>query len=98
MRRIPSIVMISAFSVFATCALAAPKDPQQAEFEKKFDREAVLVRTCPGDPAYASGPTSNSQRVYRFEKELWVTTVKGYQRVDGAPDTVCELLLPAPKK
>jgi hypothetical protein len=32
-----------------------PKDPQQVEFEKKFEREAVLVKTCPGDPRYASG-------------------------------------------
>ncbi|MBR1223781.1 hypothetical protein JQ600_02565 [Bradyrhizobium sp. AUGA SZCCT0176] len=98
MRRIASIIVVSALSASAPSALAAPKNPQQAEFEKRFDREAVLVRTCPGDPAYASGPTSNTQRVYRFEKELWVRTVKGYQRVDGAPDTVCELLIPASKK
>jgi hypothetical protein len=32
------------------------KDPQQVEFEKKFEREAVLVKTCPGDPRFASGP------------------------------------------
>lgn len=48
-----------------------PKDPQQVEFEKKFEREAVLVKTCPGDPRYASGPTAITQRVYRFENELW---------------------------
>jgi hypothetical protein len=53
-----------------------PKDPQEVEFEKKFEREAVLVKTCPGDPRWASGPTSITQRVYRFENELW------YQDVD----------------
>lgn len=49
-------------------AEAQQRDPQQVEFEKKFQREAVLVATCPGDPTWASGPTAATQRVYRFEK------------------------------
>jgi hypothetical protein len=69
-----------------------PKDPQQVEFEKKFEREAVLVKTCPGDPRYASGPTAVAQRVYRFEKELWYQDVTGYRKVEATPEAVCDAL------
>jgi hypothetical protein len=69
-----------------------PKDPQQVAFEKKFEREAVLVKTCPPDPRFASGPTAAAQRVYRFEKELWYQDVDGYRKVDATPETVCKVL------
>jgi hypothetical protein len=73
-------------------AEAQQKDPQQVEFEKKFQREAVLVKTCPGDPRYASGPTAVAQRVYRFQKELWYQDVNGYRKVEATPETVCSVL------
>jgi hypothetical protein len=69
-----------------------PKDPQQVEFEKKFEREAVLVKTCPGDPRLASGPTASAQRVYRFEKELWYQDVNRYRKVEATPEAVCSVL------
>ncbi|MEY9358965.1 hypothetical protein ABH994_001686 [Bradyrhizobium yuanmingense] len=73
-----------------------PKDPAEAEFEKKFQKEAVIVMTCPGDARWASGPTAGTQRVYRYEKELWVEVVNGigYQRVEATPETVCNVLVP----
>jgi hypothetical protein len=74
------------------------KDPAQAEFERKFEKEAVIVMTCPGDARWASGPTASTQRVYRYEKELWVEVVNtngtGYQRVEATPETVCNVLIP----
>jgi hypothetical protein len=72
-----------------------PTDPQQIEFEKKFQRDAVLVKTCPGDPRRASGPTAITQRVYRFENELWYDDADRYRRVEATPETVCNLLLPS---
>jgi hypothetical protein len=75
------------------CNEKDPKDPQQVEFEKKFEREAVLVKTCPGDPRFASGPTAAAQRVYRFEKELWYVDVNGHRKVEATPETVCNLLV-----
>ena len=68
------------------------RDPQQVEFEKKFEREAVLVRTCPGDPRFASGPIAAAIRVYRFQKELWYQDVDGFRRVDATPENVCAIL------
>jgi hypothetical protein len=74
-----------------------PKDPQQVEFDKKFDEEAVLVKTCPGDPRWASGPTAAGQRVYRFEKELWALDVSRgmtrYRKLEATPETVCDVLV-----
>lgn len=82
----------------AGCGERKPKDPAQAEFEKKFEREAVIVMTCPGDARWASGPTSNTQRVYRYEKELWVQAItssgSNYRRVEATPETVCNALVP----
>jgi hypothetical protein len=73
------------------------KEPKQVEFEKKFDEEAVLVKTCPGDPRWASGPTAAGQRVYRFEKELWALDVgRGmtrYRKLEATSETVCDVLV-----
>jgi len=83
------LVIIFGFGGFSE---AAPKDPQQVEFEKKFEREAALVRTCPGDPRFASGPTAAAQRVYRYEKELWFIDVTGPRRLEAAPEAACDAL------
>jgi hypothetical protein len=71
-----------------------PMDPKKVEFEKKFDQEAVLVKTCPGDPRWASGPSSSAQQVFRFEKELWYTDVGGHRKVEATVETVCDVLQP----
>lgn len=70
---------------------------REVEFRKKFDSEAILVRTCPGDPRYATGPTAAAQRVYRFEKELWYLDVTRYRKIEATPENVCDILTP-PRK
>lgn len=85
-------ILVAALSLSSCNREQEPKDPQQVEFEKKFEREAVLVKTCAGDPRYASGPTAAAQRVYRFEKELWCLDRNRYRKVEATPDTVCEVL------
>ena len=73
-------------------AEAQQKTRSKSNLRKKFQREAVLVKTCPGDPRYASGPTAAAQRVYRYQKELWYQDVNGYRKVEATPDTVCSAL------
>jgi hypothetical protein len=95
--RIVTALALVAFAL-AGCGERKPKDPAQAEFEKKFEREAVIVMTCPGDARWASGPTAATQRVFRYEKELWVEAVTNsgasHQRVEATPETVCSVLVP----
>lgn len=90
MLRLATIVIVALG--LSACNESESKDPQQVEFEKKFNREAFLVMTCPSDPRYASGPTASAQRVYRFEKELWYSDVDGYRKVEATPETVCKVL------
>jgi hypothetical protein len=73
--------------LLAGCSKA--KDPEQVELEKKFEREAVLVRTCPPDPSVESGP---SLKVYRFKQELWFNDRGVLRRVDAKPENVCDIL------
>jgi hypothetical protein len=95
--RVAVAVCIIAVSL-AGCGERKPKDPAQTEFDKKFEREAVIVMTCPGDARWASGPTAATQRVYRYEKELWVEAITtsgiNHQRVEATPETVCNVLVP----
>jgi hypothetical protein len=65
-------------------------DSEQLEFEKKFDRDAVLVKTCRPDPTIESGV---AMKVYRFEEKLWFRERKTrWKQVDGKPENVCDLL------
>jgi hypothetical protein len=64
-------------------------DAEELEFQKKFDREAVLVKTCAPDPSVASGV---ALKVYRLENELWFDDRGRWRRVDGKADNVCDLL------
>ena len=48
-------------------------DPEQVEFDKKFDRDAVLVKICRDDPTIAGG---SRMRVYRFQDKLWFLEYK----------------------
>src|SRR5215475_3802807 len=72
------------------------RDPEEVEFEKHFRREAVVVKTCPGDASLATGPTSVHQRIYRFQQELWFQDRDVMRRVDAKPENVCDVLQ-APK-
>ena len=51
-------------------------DPEQVEFDKKFDRDAVLVKTCRDDPTIAGG---SPMRVYvsRTSRGSWNTSAVG---------------------
>jgi hypothetical protein len=64
--------------------------PEEIEFEKKFNREAVLVKTCGTDPGVAS---TEPLKVFRFEEKLWYREDgRRWRQVDGKPDNVCDLL------
>lgn len=72
--------------------LASCKEPTPEElaFQQKFDREAVLVKTCGLDPGIMSAVPL---KVYRFENELWFYEHGSkLRRVDGKVDNVCDLL------
>lgn len=69
------------------------KDPVRVEFERKFLRDAVLIKTCPGDARYASGPTAVTTLVYRYEQALWYEDTTGYRRVDAPPERVCDVFV-----
>jgi hypothetical protein len=83
-------------AVIALLSLAGcSKDPEEAELNKRFRREAVLVKTCPPDPAYAgggTGPTSVATKIYRFQDELWFYDAGVLRRVDAKPENVCVVL------
>lgn len=70
-------------------AEAQQRDPQQVEFEKKFQREAVLVATCPGDPTWGFRADSRHPAGLSLRKEL----NGNYRRVEATPETVCEMLV-----
>lgn len=91
--RQPIAIALIAIGLSACKKEREPPDPKQVEFNKRFDREAVLVMTCPGDPRWGSGPTAFAQRVYRFERELWYTDADvGLRKVEATPETVCAVL------
>ena len=69
------------------------KDEETLQREKRFASEAVLVRTCPGDPSLISGETAVVQKVYRWEGELWAWDRRTLRRVEGTPETVCRALV-----
>jgi hypothetical protein len=64
-------------------------DAEELEFLKKFDRDAVLVKTCGLDPGIASAVPL---KVYRFDNELWFDDRGKWRRVEGKADNVCDLL------
>jgi hypothetical protein len=84
-----AIILVAAFMLVGC---KNEKDPEQVELERRFEREAVLVRTCPADPRLASGPTAVATRVYRFEEELWFEDRSVLRRVDATPEDVCAIL------
>lgn len=64
-------------------------DSDQVEFDKNFERESVLVKTCGTDPGIA---TAIPIKVYRYEGKLWFRDRHRWRIVDGNPDNVCDLL------
>ena len=63
--------------------------PEEEAFDKKFDQESVLLKTCGTDPGVASGAP---MRVYRYENKLWYRDVHRWRQVDASPENVCDLL------
>ena len=82
---------LGAAALLFALVLAGCKEPtpEETAFQQKFDREAVLVKTCGLDPGIAS---AIPLKVYRFENELWFNEGFKWRRVDGKADNVCDLL------
>jgi hypothetical protein len=82
---------LGAAALLFALVLAGCKEPtpEETAFQQKFDREAVLVKTCGLDPGIASAVPI---KVYRFENELWFADRGRWRRVDGKAENVCDLL------
>jgi hypothetical protein len=92
MRPITLLVVVAAVIAFGTLAYLNRRlpTPEELEFDKKFDREAVLVKTCGDDPGVASG---GPMRVFRFEDKLWYREANSlWRQIDGKVENVCDLL------
>ena len=63
-------------------------DADELEFEKKFDREAVLVKTCGVDWGISTVPL----KVYRFKDQLWFKDNLIWRPVAAGIDQVCDVL------
>jgi hypothetical protein len=61
---------------------------QPLEFEKMFNREAVLAKTCEMDRAVSTAPL----RVYRFKDQLWFKDNSVRRPVAAGIDQVCDVL------
>ena len=80
--RIYTLALLVSMLPLAACS----KDPEE------FQREAVLVRTCPPIP---DAPNGAPIKVYRFQKELWFHDSGGVlRRIDAQPDNACDVLEP----
>jgi hypothetical protein len=63
--------------------------PEEDDFNKKFEREAVLVKTCGLEPGVAS---ASPMKVYRYQEKLWYRDRHRWRQVDAKPENVCDLL------
>jgi hypothetical protein len=86
MRLITLLVVVAAVIAFGTLVYVNRRipTPEELEFDKKFDREAVLVKTCGLDPGVASAVPL---KVYRFESLHSLDqkrTIPAPQRSDSA--------------
>jgi hypothetical protein len=87
-----ALALCAVLVLLSLAGCSKEKDPEETEFDKRFRREAVLVKTCSGDPAVASGPTAGVTKVYRFQQELWFDDRGVMRRVDAKPENVCDIL------
>jgi hypothetical protein len=88
--RLKSAILLGIVTFTVVACSKQEKDTAQVEFEKNFLRDAILVKTCPGDPRYASGASAVATKVYRFEQALWYEDATGYRKVDATPERVCD--------
>jgi hypothetical protein len=72
----PAIIGLSACSLW------------ESEFEKMFNREAALAKTCGVDRAVSTVPL----RVYRFKDQLWFKDNSVWRPVAAGIDQVCDVL------
>jgi hypothetical protein len=63
-------------------------DADQAAFEKTFNQEAVLIKTCGVDPGISSLPL----RVYQFNNQLWFKDISRWRPIAAGKDNVCDVL------
>jgi hypothetical protein len=75
-------------ALLAYCNRHIP-DAEQVEFDKKFERASVLVKTCGPEPGVA---VAVPMQVFRFEEKLWYRDRNRWRQIDGKPENVCDLL------
>jgi len=83
-----SLIAVAALGSFAYINRHIP-DAEEAAFNARFDREAVLVKTCGLDPGIAA---ATPLKVYRLEGKLWYRDFRRWRQVDGDLGNVCDLL------
>jgi hypothetical protein len=69
-----------ALTMWLTILVLSGCDPDESEFKKQFDHEAVLVKTCGVD------------KVYRFKDQLWFKDDLVWREVAAGVDQVCDVL------
>lgn len=92
MRGLGSLLVIVAFFLLIGVVLYFTRyepAPEEVAFDKKFDREAVLVKTCSSEPGVA---VQVPIKVYRFEEKLWYRDPHRWRQVDAKPENVCDIL------
>ena len=60
----------------------------ELQFEKKFDQEAILVKTCGVDWGISTVPL----KIYRFEDQLWFKDNFVWRRVAAGTAQVSDVL------
>lgn len=84
--------IIMAFGTFNLQSDSSTNDFKKSEFEERLRREAQLVKTCPGDAKYMTGPTAIAIRVFQFDGKLWYEDVDGYRTIASTAETACDAL------
>ena len=72
----------------SSCGDGHVSDVSELQFEKKFDQEAILVKTCGVDWGISTVPL----KIYRFEDQLWFKDNFVWRRVAAGTDQVCDVL------
>jgi hypothetical protein len=63
-------------------------DASEIERKQKFDREAVLAKTCGVDQGISITPL----KVYWFDKHYWFKDNLVWRQIDAGIDRVCDVL------
>jgi hypothetical protein len=92
LRSIVSLLIVAAFFLLIGIVSYVTRyvpTAEEVEFDEKFDREAVLVKTCGPEPGIA---VAIPQKVFRFREKLWYRDRNRWRVIDRHPENVCDLL------